>query len=59
MLVILNLPLIGIWVRLLRVPYHTLFPPAIVAFVSIGAIRPTATHSIFMPSHSRRALAWE
>ncbi len=35
MLVILNLPLIGIWVRLLRVPYHTLFP-AIIAFASIG-----------------------
>ena len=35
MLVLLNLPLIGIWVRLLRVPYHTLFP-AIIAFASIG-----------------------
>ncbi len=35
MLIVLNLPLIGIWVRLLRVPYHALFP-AIVAFASIG-----------------------
>jgi TctA family transporter len=35
MLVILNLPLIGIWVRLLRIPYRTLFP-AILAFASIG-----------------------
>jgi putative tricarboxylic transport membrane protein len=35
MLVILNLPLIGIWVRLLRVPYHILFP-SIVAFCCIG-----------------------
>jgi TctA family transporter len=26
MLVIINLPLIGIWVRLLRVPYRMLFP---------------------------------
>ncbi|MDR6951554.1 TctA family transporter [Ancylobacter sp. 3268] len=35
MLVILNLPLIGIWVRLLTVPYHYLFP-AIVVFSAIG-----------------------
>ena len=31
MLIIINLPLIGIWVSLLRVPYHLLFP-AIVLF---------------------------
>ena len=35
MLVLLNLPLIGIWVRLIRVPYRILFP-AIVAFACIG-----------------------
>ena len=35
MLVILNLPLIGIWVRLLKVPYRWLFP-AIVLFCAIG-----------------------
>ncbi|MFK8250775.1 tripartite tricarboxylate transporter permease [Ancylobacter terrae] len=35
MLVLLNLPLIGIWVRLLTVPYHVLFP-MIVAFCCIG-----------------------
>ena len=35
MLVILNLPLIGIWVRLLTVPYRFLFP-AIMAFCAIG-----------------------
>ncbi|MEP9355750.1 tripartite tricarboxylate transporter permease [Xanthobacter sp. KR7-65] len=35
MLVLLNLPLIGLWVRLLSVPYHLLFP-AIVAFCCIG-----------------------
>jgi putative tricarboxylic transport membrane protein len=35
MLVVLNLPLIGLWVRLLKVPYHILFP-IIVAFCSIG-----------------------
>ena len=36
LLVILNLPLIGLWVRLLLVPYHLLYP-AILMFVSIGA----------------------
>ncbi|HEV7252434.1 MAG TPA: tripartite tricarboxylate transporter permease [Mesorhizobium sp.] len=35
MLVILNLPLIGLWVRLLTVPYTILFP-IIMAFSSIG-----------------------
>lgn len=35
MLVILNLPLIGIWVRLLTIPYYVLFP-AILAFCAIG-----------------------
>ena len=35
MLIILNLPLIGIWIRLLSVPYRWLFP-SIVLFCSIG-----------------------
>ncbi len=35
MLVILNLPLIGIWIKLLTVPYRFLFP-AIMVFCSIG-----------------------
>ncbi|WP_127996272.1 tripartite tricarboxylate transporter permease [Piscinibacter defluvii] len=35
MLVILNLPLIGIWIKLLTVPYRFLFP-AIMAFCGIG-----------------------
>jgi putative tricarboxylic transport membrane protein len=35
MLVILNLPLIGLWVSLLRVPYRIMFP-AIVLFCCIG-----------------------
>ena len=35
MLVLLNLPLIGVWVRLLKVPYRLLFP-AIVTFACIG-----------------------
>jgi putative tricarboxylic transport membrane protein len=35
MLVVINLPLIGVWVRLLRLPYRLLFP-AILLFSSIG-----------------------
>ena len=35
MLVLLNLPLIGVWVRLLKIPYYVLFP-AILAFSAIG-----------------------
>jgi TctA family transporter len=35
MLVILNLPLIGLWVKLLSVPYRWLFP-AILTFMAIG-----------------------
>jgi TctA family transporter len=35
MLVVLNLPLIGIWIRLLTVPYRFLFP-AIMVFCCVG-----------------------
>jgi putative tricarboxylic transport membrane protein len=35
LLVMLNLPLIGIWVRLLTIPYRILFP-SIIAFACIG-----------------------
>jgi TctA family transporter len=35
MLVILNLPLIGIWIKLLTVPYRFLFP-SILVFMSVG-----------------------
>src|SRR3954469_19173970 len=35
MLVILNLPLVGLWVKLLTIPYRYLFP-AIMVFCSIG-----------------------
>ena len=35
MLLVINLPMVGIWVRLLRVPYRLLFP-CIVVFCSIG-----------------------
>jgi TctA family transporter len=34
-LVVLNLPMIGLWVRLLGVPYRLLFP-AIMAFSAVG-----------------------
>ncbi len=34
-LVILNIPMIGLWVRVLTIPYHILYP-AIVMFVCIG-----------------------
>ncbi|MGO2241573.1 MAG: tripartite tricarboxylate transporter permease [Halomonas sp.] len=35
MLVILNVPLIGVWVRLLSVPYHLLFP-VVLMFICLG-----------------------
>ncbi len=35
MLLVLNLPLIGLWVRMIMVPYHYLFP-MIVVFCAIG-----------------------
>ena len=34
-LVVLNLPLVGLWVRMVTVPYHLLFP-AILVFCAIG-----------------------
>ena len=44
MLVILNLPLIGIWVKLLTVPYRCLFP-AIMVFCCIGVYSSTTAPS--------------
>jgi putative tricarboxylic transport membrane protein len=35
MLVVLNLPMVGLWVRLCMVPYHLLYP-AILVFCAIG-----------------------
>jgi putative tricarboxylic transport membrane protein len=35
MLVVLNVPLIGLWVKMLKVPYHVMFP-TIIAVCSIG-----------------------
>jgi len=34
-LIVLNLPMIGLWVKLLTIPYHIMFP-AILVFCSIG-----------------------
>jgi len=35
MLMVLNIPLIGVWVAILRIPYRALYP-AIVIFISLG-----------------------
>ena len=43
MLVLLNLPLIGLWVKLLTVPYRVLFP-AIVVFASLGCYAIASNH---------------
>ena len=48
MLVLLNLPLIGLWIRMLTIPYHLLFP-AIIAFCCIGAFSVNnSTFDVFM-----------
>ncbi len=36
MLLVINLPMVGLWVKLLRIPYH-LFYPMILVFMCIGA----------------------
>lgn len=41
LLIVLNVPLIGVWVRLLRVPYRLLYPAAIF-FIAIGVF---STHN--------------
>lgn len=44
MLLVLNLPLVGMWVKLLRMPYHWLFP-SIIVFCAVGAY--TLNNSLF------------
>ena len=44
MLLVLNLPMIGLWVRMIGIPYHFLFP-AILVFCAIGAF--SLNNSIF------------
>ena len=48
MLIIINLPLVGMWVRLLRVPYDMMFP-AIIVFCAIGiySLNNSATDVLF------------
>jgi len=50
MLLVLNLPMIGLWVRMIGVPYHFLFP-AILVFCSIGAFSlANSTFDVFLLS---------
>jgi len=51
LLVLLNLPLIGIWVKMLTIPYNVLFP-AIIAFAAIG------TYSINLNPYHIYAIAF-
>lgn len=44
LLLVLNIPLIGIWVRLLLIPYHLLYP-AVLMFICIGVY--TVNNSAF------------
>jgi putative tricarboxylic transport membrane protein len=44
MLLILNVPMIGVWVKLLRVPYRMLYPAALM-FISIGVF--STNNSLF------------
>ncbi len=44
MLVVLNLPLVGVWVKLLQVPYKILYP-AILVFCSVGVY--TLNYNVF------------
>ncbi|MBU4611066.1 tripartite tricarboxylate transporter permease [Achromobacter sp. GG226] len=44
MLVVLNLPLVGLWVKLLQVPYKILYP-AILVFCSVGVY--TLNYNVF------------
>ena len=54
MLVVLNLPLIGIWVKLLSVPYRLLYP-AILLFCCIGVY--SLQNNIFDVLHDGRSSA--
>ncbi len=47
MLVVINLPLIGIWVRMLNVPYRILFP-CILVLCCVGAYSAQSTPTILM-----------
>ena len=44
LLLVLNIPLIGLWVRLLTIPYHLLYP-AVLVFICIGVY--SSSNSVF------------
>jgi len=44
LLLVLNIPLIGIWVRMLSIPYHILYP-AVLVFICIGVY--SSDNSVF------------
>ena len=54
LLVVLNLPLIGVWVRMLRVPYRVLFP-AIVVFAGALKVCTALSPPVHGGSSCRRA----
>ena len=62
-LLILNLPLIGLWVRMISVPYHLLYP-AIMVFCAIGVFSISNTTfdvylmALFRPPRIRLYEAW-
>jgi TctA family transporter len=47
MLIVINLPLIGLWVRMLRVPYRILFP-SILVLCCVGAYSVQQTPVVLM-----------
>jgi putative tricarboxylic transport membrane protein len=48
MLLVLNLPLIGLWVKMIAIPYHLLFP-IIITFCAIGVFSiSNATFDVYM-----------
>ena len=54
-LLVLNLPLIGLWVRMISVPYHLLFP-AILVFCGIGVFSLINTpFDVYLDGRLRRA----
>jgi putative tricarboxylic transport membrane protein len=57
MLIVLNLPLIGIWIKLLTVPYRFLYP-AILASAASGCTRSTTTTSTSSWQPVLRWSAW-
>lgn len=55
LLVLLNIPLIGLWVRLLKIPYHFLYP-AIIVLICVGMY--TIRSSAFMFWPYWRSASW-